>query len=64
MVLRSLFRRNWWDKHGIVHRIVLIKYVEYFCFLFYTYIAHIERCQFDKHLVHLSREKEVQMVKF
>ena len=30
VVLRSLLMRNWWDRHGMVRRIVLGKYAEHF----------------------------------
>ena len=38
----------------MVYRTVLGIYAEYFCFLFCTQIAQIERYKFDKHLVHLG----------
>ena len=31
----------------MVHRIVLGRYAEHFCFLFSTLIAQIEKCSFD-----------------
>ena len=35
---------SWWNKDGMVHRIVFGRYEEDFGFLFYAYIAQIERC--------------------
>ena len=58
-VMFKFIKENWWDEHGMAHRIVLGRYGEHFCFFYFMNNLHRLK---DVNLI--SWEKEAQMVKF